>query len=233
MMKKQPSLFNAVMPLLFLSTVMVVLPNQAQADYVRAIEAWKHRDWKSGINECLADAIRGEPNCQNFVGVMYGYGLGVSQDSATAVMWYRLAAGEGNPKAQYNLGRAYDNAWGIERNSAKAAYWFQLSADQGFGLAKQWVNKEPGSNHHETTYTDGSRYKGGWYQAQPYGAGVLTFSNGSRYEGNFVNGKFEGHGKFTFADGRYCDGEWASHRFIVGEGRGYCYADGDEIRWGG
>jgi TPR repeat protein len=42
---------------------------------------------------------------ETYLAQMYLNGMGVLQDYAEAVKWYRLAAEQGNPNAQFNLGR--------------------------------------------------------------------------------------------------------------------------------
>jgi TPR repeat protein len=63
--------------------------------------------------------------------VSYDQGLGVSQNDAQAVKWYRKAAKQGNADAQYNLGWMYANGLGVEQNDAAAAKWFGKAAEQG------------------------------------------------------------------------------------------------------
>ena len=57
--------------------------------------------------------IRGTPDAQNNLGVMYANGEGVPEDDAEAVRWYRLAADQGDADAQYNLGVMYANGEGV------------------------------------------------------------------------------------------------------------------------
>ena len=52
----------------------------ARKDYSTALQLW------SGL------ASRGDPEAQTEVGRMYGQGLGVPKDEATALRWYRAAA---------------------------------------------------------------------------------------------------------------------------------------------
>ncbi len=53
-----------------------------------------------GAEQCLAEA-------QYNLGVMYYNSQGVPQDHATAMRWYRKAAGQGMAEAQYHLGYMY------------------------------------------------------------------------------------------------------------------------------
>jgi hypothetical protein len=62
---------------------------------------------------------------------MYLEGLGVPQDYAQAISWYRKAAAQGDAHAQFNLGLMYDHGRGVPQDYAQAASWFSKAADQG------------------------------------------------------------------------------------------------------
>ncbi len=55
-------------------------------------------------------------------------GLGVTQDYAEAVGWWRKAVEQGNAGAQYNLGVMYDKGQGVPQDYAQAHMWFNLAA---------------------------------------------------------------------------------------------------------
>ncbi len=61
---------------------------------------------------------------------MYDQGLGVTQDYAKAVKWYRKAAEQGNAGAQYNLGVMYGKGQGVPQDYAKAHMWYNLAASR-------------------------------------------------------------------------------------------------------
>ncbi len=62
------------------------------------------------------------------LGLMYDNGLGVPQDNAAAVSWYRNAADQGNAGAQNNLGVMYGNGQGVLQDYVQAHKWISLSA---------------------------------------------------------------------------------------------------------
>jgi TPR repeat protein len=62
---------------------------------------------------------------------LYGEGLGVRQDYATAMIWCRKAADQGLAPAQYTLGVAYRDGQGVRQNYAEAMTWIRKAADQG------------------------------------------------------------------------------------------------------
>ena len=67
---------------------------------------------------------------------MHGNGLGVPQDYAKAVGWWRKAAEQGFAKAQHNLGLMYDNSLGVPQDYAKAEKWYRKAAEQGYAKAQ-------------------------------------------------------------------------------------------------
>ena len=62
---------------------------------------------------------------------MYGEGLGVPQDYAEAVRWYRMAAEQGHTGAQSNLGVMYAKGEGVPQDDVLAHMWFNLAAAAG------------------------------------------------------------------------------------------------------
>lgn len=84
-------------------------------------------------------ARRGDAFAQNVVGMAYKCGLGVKQNHAASIKWFRMAAERGEADAQFNLARAYgsevDGGYKTARaapaNDAEALKWYQRSAEQG------------------------------------------------------------------------------------------------------
>src|SRR5260221_9625207 len=59
------------------------------------------------VAACRRLADKGNSYAQNKVGAIYEYGLGVPQDYAQAMTWYRKAADQGFVRAEVNLGNLY------------------------------------------------------------------------------------------------------------------------------
>ena len=72
-------------------------------------------------------------------GSIYLQGLGVAQDYAEAVTWYRKAAEQGYAAAQNNLGSMYLNGRGVGQDDAEAVSWFRKAAEQGYGPAQGYL----------------------------------------------------------------------------------------------
>ena len=60
----------------------------------------------------------------------------------------------------------------------------------------------------EITFTDGSRYVGGWKDGKSNGLGKLIWLNGIQYEGEFKDGKQDGMGLTTWVSGSRYKGEY-------------------------
>ena len=106
-----------------------------------------------------------ECEAQRFLGAIFYYGRGVTQDYAEAAKWYKKAAEQGDSGAQNILGAMYERGKGIPKDFVEAYKWFSISgeSDNEYGriyrekigkrkmtpdqiteaqrLAKEWVEK--------------------------------------------------------------------------------------------
>ena len=62
---------------------------------------------------------------------MYSTGIGIPENDAEAVKWFRLAAEQGYSQAQSNLGVMYAYGDGVPMNYLTAYVWMSVSAAQG------------------------------------------------------------------------------------------------------
>ena len=83
------------------------------------------------IDALRAQAAQGLAEAQYYLGVRYATGIGVPQDYAEALRWYRLAAEQGDGDAQVNLGVMYRTGRGVPQDDAEAVRWYRLAAEQG------------------------------------------------------------------------------------------------------
>ena len=74
------------------------------------------------IDELRVRADQGNATAQYDLGVMYANGLGVPEDDAEAVRWYRLAAEQGNVDAQSALGFIYATGRGVPLASEASSF---------------------------------------------------------------------------------------------------------------
>ena len=72
-------------------------------------------------------AEQGDAHAQFRLGRIYRKGVGVPQNDAEAVKWFRLAAEQGHPYAQQALGTMYLYGQGVPKNDAEAEKWLRLA----------------------------------------------------------------------------------------------------------
>ena len=73
----------------------------------------------------------GDALAQYFLGDMYAYGVGVPEDNAEAVRWYRLAANQNLGLAQSDLGMMYFIGKGVPMNYVLARMWINIAMANG------------------------------------------------------------------------------------------------------
>ena len=136
-----------------------------------------------GVRE---DALRGNPDAQNRLGVLYISGKDVPQDVPQAASWFRQAADQGYVDAQYNLAALLDQG---------AAGETRPSGDQDLAQAVLWYRAAAQQNHPDAQYGLARLYDVGrgvaadaqaalaWYrQAADLGHAGAQFILGTRYD---------------------------------------------------
>jgi TPR repeat protein len=88
------------------------------------------------FKETKLKAEQGDAVAQFNLGSKYCSGLGVLQDYAEAVRWFRKSAEQGHVIAQYILGQAYGAGIGLTKDEAEAFKWYRKSAEQGLDDAQ-------------------------------------------------------------------------------------------------
>ncbi|KAF9970518.1 hypothetical protein BGZ73_006774 [Actinomortierella ambigua] len=81
-------------------------------------------------------AAGGDTEAQTILGWAYDNGRGVTQNGATAALWYRRAADSGSVEAQVNLGSLYLSGRGVAQSDAEAATWYRRAARSGSTTAQ-------------------------------------------------------------------------------------------------
>ena len=71
----------------------------------------------SDFGEAFKHAKNGNAIAQSNLGVMYENGLGVPEDHAEAVSWYRKSAEKGDVLGQSNLAFMYANGLGVPKET--------------------------------------------------------------------------------------------------------------------
>ena len=70
---------------------------------------------------------------QRFLGAIFYYGRGVTQDYAEAAKWYKKAAEQGDSDTQNILGAMYERGKGMPKDFVEAYKWFSVSGESGNG----------------------------------------------------------------------------------------------------
>jgi len=84
-----------------------------------------------------AKAENGDLDAQNVLGNVYTNALlGVKQDFAEALRWYKRAADKAFAPAQFNLGLAYELGRGTAADDRQAFKYYLMAAEQGFAAAQ-------------------------------------------------------------------------------------------------
>ena len=106
----------------------------AKADALSAGErAYARHDYVQAAPLLLAEAERGSPVAQTYIGYMYQNGLGVPRNYAVAAGWLDQAAEQGAPTAQFLLGLLFDKGYGVPQDWVQAEVWLNLAASQANG----------------------------------------------------------------------------------------------------
>ncbi len=114
-------LLGSLLALLLSSCTQLDDPKVAfeKGNYERSFQLWQPL------------AKNGDLDAQNYLGVQYFLGLGVTKDYQKAVEWYERAAKKGHADAQRNLGDMNNNGLGVKQDHYQAFIWYFASAQQG------------------------------------------------------------------------------------------------------
>lgn len=93
-------------------------------------------DNDQALRHLRSAAHRGSPRAQFELGVAYDWGAGVTQNYATAAIWYDKAAAQGLAEAKYNLATLFDEGLGAPKDQAAAMAWYREAARGGNAMAK-------------------------------------------------------------------------------------------------
>lgn len=100
--------------------------------------AFARHDYVRAAPLLLAEAERGSPVAQTYLGYMYHYGLGVPQDYVLATSWLHQAAEQGEPTGQFLLGLLFDKGYGVPQDWVEAEVWLNLAAAHAGGRQQEY-----------------------------------------------------------------------------------------------
>ncbi len=116
--------------------VFIIAGTPAWADFDAGLAAYKKNDFDTAIKEWRPLAEKGDAKSQYYLGSLYYYGFGVSQDYSKAIFWFKKASDQGESSAQLCMGLMCYNGQGMDLNPNQAAYWFRKAAEQGSAQAQ-------------------------------------------------------------------------------------------------
>jgi TPR repeat protein len=105
-------------------------------DYSAGYAAYVKRDYATALRHFRPLAEQGHARAQNWLGVMYELGQGVTKDLKEAFRRYRNAARQGNASAQLSLGAMYEHGYGVTKDLKEAVRWYRTAAKQGNTVAQ-------------------------------------------------------------------------------------------------
>ena len=118
------------------TTFFLAFSQLVAQDFDKGLKAHDAGDYDAAAREWEPLAEQGNVEAQYNLGLMYYNGQGLTQNSAEAVKWYRLAAEQAHAYARLNLGAMYRNGQGVPEDFVKAAKWYRLAAEQGNAIAQ-------------------------------------------------------------------------------------------------
>ena len=112
------------------------IPKYEYSLFTEGMKEYENKNYAGALAKWQLLADKGYASAQFQLGWMYDQGLGVQQNEAEAVNWYRKAAEQRDAYAQLNLGVMHANGRGVQKNEAVAVNWFRKSAEQGNAIAQ-------------------------------------------------------------------------------------------------
>ena len=102
-------------------------------------DLYENQQFEESAKYLLQAAELGHPLAQTYYGGCLKKGIGVPQDMAAAVEWYRKAADQNFAVAFYELAVCYENGEGVERNLDEALAWYQKALAGGIEEAQSAI----------------------------------------------------------------------------------------------
>lgn len=91
----------------------------------------KENDYKKAYAWLHKAALQDYTEAQAKLGLMYNWGMGVSEDYKKSMKWSMKAASAGNDNAQYNIALLYYFGRGVSIDDKKVMYWYLKAAKNG------------------------------------------------------------------------------------------------------
>ena len=95
------------------------------------LKAFESGDYETAFKLWLPMAEGGDPDAQNYLGILYYLGFGTNKDYKKALEWYGRAAAAGHPDAQRNYGDMIHFGRGTAKDNYQAYKWYFAASQQG------------------------------------------------------------------------------------------------------
>lgn len=102
----------------------------AIADLESAVADVQRGNYEAAFQELKRLSELGDPAAQVRLGGLYEQGLGIAQDYAEALRWYRASAEQGYPMAQGLMGDVYSYGLGVPVDWSEAVRWYRMAAEK-------------------------------------------------------------------------------------------------------
>jgi hypothetical protein len=129
------------MRLVLAAFLLILIARPGLAEFTAAEAALRRGEHAMAYEHCKAEAEKGDPECQNLLGVLFQKGLGVTEDLKEAIRLFTAAAGKKLAAAQVNLGLLYLNGTGVARDETEAApglAWPRIKETQSASIASHF-----------------------------------------------------------------------------------------------
>jgi TPR repeat protein len=135
-------------PILILSILLTVLLMTACGKETDPKKAFENGDYETAFTLWMPLAENGDTEAQNYLGILYYLGLGVSKDYKKAIVWYERAARAGHADAQRNYGDMINfGRGGLQKDNRQAFKWYFAASQQGNEKAKRQLEVITASNN--------------------------------------------------------------------------------------
>ena len=119
------------------------LKEQLLNNFKAGVAAYDRGDFNTALEKFKPIAEQGDARAQYYLGVLYKFGEGLSQNDVEAEKWFQLASKKlpelaegGDAVAQFFMGNMYHTGRGIVQNDTEAVKWWTLAAEQGYPNAQ-------------------------------------------------------------------------------------------------
>ena len=110
------------------------------------VAAFQSGEYENALELWIPRAQKGDVEAQNYLGIQYTLGLGVTKNYKEAVKWYEQAAKAGLPDAQRNFGDMFHYGRGVPQDYYQAFIWYFAASQQGHETAKRALENLTASN---------------------------------------------------------------------------------------